>query len=342
MSHQGSLRRSESPGWGTCISLVTGPLQAIAATEAMLELGMRGPIFHYGRTPPLPGIRGLASLAGTGPVLWMNRSHRLSQIWSSLRAGSRVLSGRHVVVGSLHQRPFVWAAALTRGEAILVDDGTLTQGWAAARKEGVPSRGSLGRRVDERRMVVFSIYPVQAGSRDVVLRNRFNNVRGLYPSPIGSRDEVWVVGQPLIDHGYITTTQYLELLKPFVARFGSKSIVYVSHPRESDRTAEEVSAILGLTPRRLDTPIELELLAGAQVPRRIFSISSTVLDTLPLLRAEDAHLPELWTVGPDESLLREMPDVIARRIRKLRDRSDLHVAEGEGQAPLSPGRAEHG
>jgi hypothetical protein len=304
-----------------CVSFVTGPLQAMAAIEALLNFGATGPVLYYSERPPLPGIYDLFHRADVAPLRWINRSERMRKIPHLLRAVSRAALARRVIIGSVNQRPFLLAAAFARDEVVLVDDGALTEAVVARRTSGLKSKTVLGRRLDARPLLIFSIYSPETRTRDVVVRNQLAHIRGLYSGPVRCVDEAWIVGQPL--DRWMTFAHYKELIRRFIERVGTERMVYVSHPRESDAAGIKLSAELGLEMRRLDTPLELELLSRREAPRRIFSISSTVLDTLPLLLPGGGSSPELWTVDVDVAELRSVPEDVVRRFSNLRVREDL-------------------
>lgn len=305
-------------------------MQAISAVEAFHSLDAEGPLFYYSTMAPLEGIERLCTRAGIG-LRWLRRATAADRLSGLPRLLPPVVRGSRVMLGSLHQRPFLLAAALARQPPVLLDDGALTETIMARRVAGEASRSWLGRRLDARPLVVFSLYSAPLKPGDVLLPNRLTHVRSLFPGPTRLADEAWIAGQSFVEEGLLSLRAYVALLRRFTRRLAGDPIelVYIQHPRETDDSAASVCAELGVRRRRLEAPLELEILERRRMPRKIFSIGSTVLDTLPLLAEGFPTGAELWTIAEEAASLEGVPAKLLRRLARLRSRQDLHFA-GQG------------
>jgi hypothetical protein len=319
--------REAAAGRRRWVALVTGPLQLISAVEAFHRFDGAGTIHYYARERPAAPLADLCRRAGIG-LRWARRGTPAERTIGLLALAAAALAAGRVMLGSLHQRPFLLAAVLARRRLVLLDDGSLTEATTARRAAGVPARSWLGRRLDARPLVVFSIYSPAMKAGDELVRNRLAHLRSLYPGPLRPVDEAWVAGQPFVELGMMSRERYRDLVAPFVRRMRGESleVLYVPHPRESEAAAAEACGDLGVPQRRLDGPIELEVLASGRAPRAVFSISSTLLDTLPLLREESLPALTLWSAPVDAAALGTTPPSLLGRLRALQARGDLRVA----------------
>lgn len=320
-------RPDASSGRRRWVALVTGPLQLISAVEAFDAFAGVGTIHFYSRDRPAAPLEDLCRRAGIG-LRWARRGTPGERAGSLLALAAAALAAGRVMLGSLHQRPFLLAAALARRRLVLLDDGSLTETTTARRAAGVPARSWLGRRIDARPLVVFSIYSPAMKAGDELVRNRLTHLRSLYDGPLRPVDEAWVAGQPFVELGMMSRERYRDLVLPFVRRMRGEglAVVYVPHPRESEAAAAGACRDLGVPQRRLEGPIELEVLAGGLAPRAVFSISSSLLDTLPLLREESLPALALWSAPVDAAALDDSPPSLLGRLRALQARGDLRVA----------------
>lgn len=311
----------------TYVALVTGPLQTISAVEGLHVLGATGHAFYYSEDPPMPELESLCSRARV-PLHWIQRHRLPARFVGLLRAMVRLLFARRLMLGSLHQRPFLVAALLARHQLVMLDDGAGTEEIAAHRRGGLGSKTVLRRLAERRPFLWFSIYSPQLIQGDSMVENRLEHVRSLYSGETSLIDEAWVVGAPFIDRGMMPYRQYIESIRRFLvpATQANLDVRYIPHPRESDESAQSVCSELGLDLVRLSAPIELEVLRRRQLPRMVFSVASSVFDTLPLLEADFPSGFQLWTTRFQSDLLRGLPEALLQRIAVIEQRLDLRVA----------------
>jgi hypothetical protein len=311
----------------TCVGLVTGPLQAISAVDAFAALAATGTVYHYSHQPPSTALGDLYSRAGLG-LRWLGRGNASERARALARMLTAAAGAGRLLLGSLHQRPFLLAALLSRRRLVLVDDGSLTETVGARRHAGLAAGTWLGRRVDARPLCFFTIYAPPLAAGDDRLVNRWQRVRSLYAGSFELANEAWIVAQPFVDYGWMTATEYTALIEPFVARARAAGAepLYLPHPRESAAAAGAVCAPLGLREHRLDAPVELDLLARRRSPRMLFSVSSTVLDTLPLLRPDLPDGLELWSSRAGAEAVDGAPPGLVARLQAVAARRDLERA----------------
>lgn len=135
---------------------------------------------------------------------------------------------------------------------------------------------------DVERMIFFSTFDLQVADRDILIKNDYAYLRSLV-SGARRRNEVFFLGQPLIEDGYLTAAKYKEYLSAVQRHFKGEDIVYFPHRRESGKSAEDLASELGLTVRRTDVPIEYELTVRGNVPKVLASFFCSALDNCRLM-----------------------------------------------------------
>ena len=195
------------------------------------------------------------------------------------------------------------AQRLSYRELVVLDPGTdalrvgaFRRAEAGARRSPPPSslRSRLRRRFVDwddapaPRITFFSAYPIPVDPPDTLIRNDFRHLR----ASLGSRarsDEVWFVGQPLVDQGYLTRETFAHALRQVCDHTEGERIVYYRHPRESDVQLREVVA-LDLEIRRNVAPFEFEICFGSRLPSRVAAFFSSALDGCAAILGERVPL----------------------------------------------------
>lgn len=186
-----------------------------------------------------------------------------------------------LVIGNLFNQYMQHVAIRVQyNELIAVDDGTDTLRVAALRQKAIDMseelpptdfirsvKNLINKRYVEwaarqpRSVSFFTAYDVEVGKKDQLIRNSYRWLQK-YMTNCKKSDQVFFLGQPLIEDGYLEESTYLEYLNKIVSYFNPKRVVYVPHKRESKHTIMLVEREVGLVARFFDGPIETVLAFG--------------------------------------------------------------------------------
>jgi len=128
----------------------------------------------------------------------------------------------------------------------------------------------------------FSAYNVFPGDKDQVVKNNFSYIRGRIES-LPVLEEVYFIGSPLSEVGFISLDNYLSSLKRIKKYFEYKKIVYIAHRRESPDKLKILECELGLKVVLFDYPIEYQLAYIGPRPNILASFFSAALDSCSLI-----------------------------------------------------------
>lgn len=211
---------------------------------------------------------------------------------------------------------------LTQGEAILLDDGSVTPQAAAFRADpgGAPEPGQfdlawfrtpLARRLfgdealpEPRSVVFFSIYGRLIGDRlapgDRLLPNAYA-VWGRAGEGAVRDTSAWLIGADHGEAGICAADDYRALVLKAGERLraeGYDPIVYRPHRGQSARTAAELADAAGMVVAPSTAPVELDYLDGAERPAAVVVFASSAADTLaaldPTLALARIALPPIY------------------------------------------------
>lgn len=228
-----------------------------------------------------------------------------------------------LVVGNLlgdHMRHAI--GCIPHAELMAVDDGTDTLRVAALRRnpskvpEEPPPAGliksvkqSIRQRcewdcVQPEAVTFFTACDIEIGPSDRLIRNDYRWLRGRAAGG-GRTNQVYFLGQPLIEDGYVKESTYLHYLQRAIRYFGGKPVVYIPHKRESTRTVALIERELGLATVHFGGPIEVVLALGGELPDMLASFFCSALENCSILFGNSLevvafHLPpHVLICGPE-------------------------------------------
>lgn len=277
------------------IAWVESPLQLVGAAEWAAAHRM---------TVPVAG-RLTAQMSATADAL-LERGARFRDLEPYLGVPfSQLARHGHWLVGDGFSGQFRLAASALRPHRVtFLDDGANALPYADAllgrrpyARPGIVERGlttrlaplaheTVLRRAASHRADLFTAFDLgserEAALEDrgfCITRHSFEWTRRTAPeAELGGRI---VLGSALPVDGRMTLADYVEWVTDAAA---PGPAVYLPHRRETDEQLAAVSAIPGLTVRRLQLPVEL-VLAGAAAPLDIRTLASSTSTTLPLVLA---------------------------------------------------------
>ncbi len=156
------------------------------------------------------------------------------------------------------------------------------------------------------RLTYFTCYELIATGQDRVERNSYAHARSLV-SKADVDGNVWFIAQTLVDEQYLSLDTYLEYLRKVKEYFSGRKIVYVPHPRESERYVSVVEKTLGFEIRRFDGPIEYEVAYRGRRPQCIASFFSSALENCAAISGD---ILEIRSFQINENDLLKYKDVV--------------------------------
>jgi hypothetical protein len=167
-------------------------------------------------------------------------------------------------------------------------------------------------------LTFFTCYEFETHAGDQII---LNDYRCLQSRVRNARrvDAVFFVGQPVVDQQYVRVETFVRHMRRVVAHFSGRQLVYVPHPRESDKYLEIVRAEFGLLIQRFEVPIEHAITLGGDVPRSVASFFSSALVNLVAMLGESVELTAFYI--PETDLLKdvEVVDHTYRQIRSIKN-----------------------
>jgi hypothetical protein len=247
---------------------------------------------------------------------------RLRQLRQMLDALARAYGhARRLLIGNYsvdHMRHL--ANVLRYDELLLLDDGTGTLGIAQIRAgcapggdptDRLPLRKRLVRRLigwrlaHPDRATFFTMYDVQGGADDTIVRHSYEHFRTQASSRERTED-VFFLGMTLYFEG-ITEDAYFDQLRRVGHHYAGRSLIYVPHKGEPRERIERVRAELGWVVRRFDVPIEFQLAMRGPLPGILASFFSSALENCRLIFGDELQIEAVYL---DPALLPKEPEFV--------------------------------
>lgn len=127
--------------------------------------------------------------------------------------------------------------------------------------------------------VVFSAYDQLSSNPSLVL-NDYRWLRSMICAQFDQRNEVWFVGQYLVESGMLTSTAYYDLVTRALNCYKGQRLVYVLHPREVMAAHHERLRAAGISIVRLKTVLELHIISEHIHPIRLAAFFSSVIQNI--------------------------------------------------------------
>ena len=125
-------------------------------------------------------------------------------------------------------------------------------------------------------LTFFTTYDLTPSDQDRVIHNECAYMKSLVAGAAAG-EEVFFVGQPLVDQGYISRENFSAGIGRIKEFFSGQRLIYIPHPRESEAQMDVVRS-LDLKIRRLTVPFEYAVAFNRERPRCISSFFSSVLE----------------------------------------------------------------
>jgi hypothetical protein len=174
------------------------------------------------------------------------------------------------------------------------------------------------------RLGLFTSYDLTAPNGDFVVRHRYEFLRSR-AARAGTSAEIFFVGQPLVEDGYISRAAHEANLWQVRERLRADSLVYIPHRRESKESVAFASGRLGLPIRTFDVPLEYHIAIRGPRPKALASFFSAAIENSRIIFA--GTIP-LIAFAPMESLIRSGPAFVKDIYDQFRrSEPDVEVVE---------------
>jgi len=154
----------------------------------------------------------------------------------------------------------------------------------------------------------FSTYEIKVRNGDHLIRNDYRLLRSI-AAEATRVDEVYFLGQCLVDDAYMEERVYLEYLREILVHYEGRKIYYVAHPRESSTMLARVRDLGGFELKRFKFPIEYELTVGGILPTTLASFFCSALESCFQILGGKVEIMGFYL---DPSHLLKMHDIVAK------------------------------
>ncbi len=156
----------------------------------------------------------------------------------------------------------------------------------------------------------FTIYEFKDAP---VVRNEYR----FFKSYIDKKEQIkalYFVGQPLVELGIVSMSDYKELLESIATHYRDQKRIYVGHRAQDRAVMEPIVEDLGFVYQEFSNPLELEMIFAEKVPSDFATFYSTALMTLPYFVTEASYC--LFEI-PQEMIASSFQERIALAYRAL-------------------------
>lgn len=239
---------------------------------------------------------------------------KLDKIAKSLSAVDNIILGNYLDAGEQYLRHL--ANTIEHNNLYLVDDGTdvievnderkKKASRALVVEQTVPNL-SLWKRVKRNvrqafiewnkseadRVIFFTAYDIDVRNGDQWVKNEYCHLKKQIAHNVQS-DDVFFLGQCLIEDNWINKDVYFDYLKKVRLYFAGERIFYIPHPRESHETASFAEDILGFKIKRIDVPIEYHIALKGDKPKVLASFFCSALLNCSILYPQNLRIKAFY------------------------------------------------
>ena len=129
-------------------------------------------------------------------------------------------------------------------------------------------------------LTFFTSYNLGLKPGDRLVRNEYSFFRSMLKQS-ELRNEVYFLGQPLAEDGYLYKEEYLSYISKIAQYYGGRKLIYVTHKRESSQMIDAIRK-MGLPVTSFRLPIEVQLLQDG-MPSELASFFCSALDNCRMI-----------------------------------------------------------
>ena len=215
----------------------------------------------------------------------------LNSIPQNNQTGSRVFIGNENIATMRHI-----ANSINPNEIILIDEGFAVLNTIAEKIKSMNgkfkglllrdcmkeflAKKMFGYKIQSLKNVVyFSSYQIDSENTIKIVRNTYEKLR-LDLSKQKTVKQVLFLGQPMIEHSYMTKDAYFDCMRQIKHYYSSSDFVYCPHRDEHPSNLEQLSSDLGLKIKYSQLPIEYRLTKEKNLPEIIAAFYSSALQNI--------------------------------------------------------------
>lgn len=186
----------------------------------------------------------------------------------------------------------------------LLDDGTRTVSVGKIRRnlhtKGQDSFSRIaGRRFKDRifgldmthprQVTYFTTYDIEPCNGDRLEINEYSYLKSMASLKTTS-DEVYFLGQPLVEGGLLQMEVFVEYIGKVVQFFSGENFVYLPHKHERHDKVNYLKNTLGIATRSFDVPIEYQMSVRGNRPKILASFFSSAMENSRIIFGEMMHM----------------------------------------------------
>lgn len=174
-----------------------------------------------------------------------------------------IIKKDHIIIGTISSGFLSLITRFVNKElVVLLDDGIATL-------------------LEEKKEISFKRYSIFETNGASIEKNTFRALRSHYKDTSILSDEVYFLGQKLVEIGIMNEEIYVDMVSCVAKDEGQ--LKYISHRGEFHDKISNIKSLSGVSVFDLDLPVELYLLEKGKSPRSIYTHSSTAAITISIL-----------------------------------------------------------
>jgi hypothetical protein len=140
-----------------------------------------------------------------------------------------------------------------------------------------------------KKVTFFTCYDVDGIEANRIIKNEYKYIKSLMSNcPVSN--SVLFLGESLVDDGLLSLEVYLDYLSRIRTYFADNSVLYIPHPRESEKYVQAIRKKLNFETKRFDVPIEYALTTAGTKPKCIASFFSSALPNCSVIFGENISI----------------------------------------------------
>jgi len=144
----------------------------------------------------------------------------------------------------------------------------------------------------------FTAYNLDVRPGDYLIKNDYRYLRE-WARQQQKTESIYFLGMPLIEDGYMLQETYFSYLHRIQKYFDSDNLVYVPHPRESDKTIRALTEKCRIPVLRFNAPIEIQMLLSGKHPTILASFFSSALENCRLIFGHEMEVMSFYLPQQD-------------------------------------------
>jgi Alpha-2,8-polysialyltransferase (POLYST) len=233
--------------------------------------------------------------------------HIVDRLATKFVGAKRIFLGNYVRGHQSYMRHFANRAGYE--QLFLLDDGTDVLLICEARREAHDSNPDVesGLRLKDRlrrylvdwdeteaeSVTFFTAYELQPASCDRVIKNEYRYLRDAAADSARS-DEVYFLGQSLVEDGYVSLDFYLHQLQAIKNYYREGQLIYIPHPRQTIWLMKKIEEAVGIQVRLCTLPIECEVALAKSRPAAIASFFCSALQSCRAILGKEVPIHSFY------------------------------------------------